>query len=52
MYDFSHDTRCTPDPDVFVAHRAVLVENQPVFNAALTEQLVAIITLLGISCYF
>jgi hypothetical protein len=34
---FPDDTRSTTNPNVFVAHWAILVENKPVFNAAFAK---------------
>ena len=35
--DFADNTGGTPDTDVFVAHRTVLVQDKPILNAALAE---------------
>jgi len=44
--------RRTADADVLVAHRAVLVKNQPVLDAALAEELVAVVAFFSLAGYF
>ena len=50
--DLFHYPRCTSYLYVLVTHRAILVEYQPVLNAQLAEQLVAVVTFLGIAAHF
>ena len=50
--DFFHNPGGTSNFDVFMAHRAVFVQDQPIFNAELAEQLVAIVTFFCISAHF
>ena len=47
--DLLHDSAGAANTNVLVAARAILVELQPVFDAALTEELVAVVTLLGLA---
>ena len=46
------NSRRTPDLNVEMAHWAILVHYQPILNAELTVQLVAVVTLFGISAHF
>ncbi len=48
-YNFSDNSGRATDSYVFVAHWAVLVQNQPIFNASFAKELVAIVTFFGIS---
>jgi len=50
--DLLHHPTRTSNPDVLVAARAVLVELQPVLDASLAKELVAIVTFLGLSAHF
>ena len=49
--DLPDDPRGAPDANVLVAHRTVLVQNEPVLYASLAEQLIAVVALLGIPCH-
>ena len=50
--DFLDDARCAPDFNVEVAHRAIFVHYQPILDAKLTVQLVAIVALFRVSAHF
>ena len=52
MDNFFDYTRSAPYFYIFVAHWTVLIKNQPVFNAQLAKQFVAIVTFLCISTHF
>ena len=39
------------DFNVLVAHRAILVENQPVFDTKLAKQFVAVVALFGVTAH-
>jgi hypothetical protein len=47
--NFSNNTGCSSNSDVFMAHGTVLIQNQPVFYASFTKELIAIITFFCIS---
>lgn len=49
--DLLHDSTGAPNLDILVAHRAVFVENEPVFDAQLAEELVAVVTLLRVAAH-
>ena len=49
--DFFDDTRGTPNFDVKMANRAVLVHHKPILDAQLAEQLVAIVTLFRVTAH-
>ena len=49
MYNFFDYARGASYPDVLLAARTILVELQPVLDAALAEQLVAVVALFGFS---
>jgi hypothetical protein len=49
--DLPDNTRRPSNPDVFMAHGAVLVKDQPILDASLAKQLVAVVTLLCVSCH-
>ena len=46
------DARRSPDLDIKMAHRAVLVHDQPILDAQLAVQLVAVVALLRVSAHF
>lgn len=50
--DFFDDSRRSPDLDIKVAHGTVLVHDQPVLNAKLTVQFVAVVAFFGVSAHF
>lgn len=51
VYDFPDNTRCPSYSNVFMTHGTVLIEDQPILNASLAKQLVAVVTLLCVSCH-
>ena len=48
---FDH-SRSSSNFDVLMAHRAIFIQDEPVFNAKLAEQLIAIVTFFGVSGQF
>ena len=47
--NLSNDARCTSNTDVFMAHWAVLIQNQPILYTSLAKELIAIVTFFGIT---
>jgi hypothetical protein len=47
--DFFDYSRCTSNFDVFVAHRTVFVQNEPILDTLFAEKSITVITLFGIS---
>ncbi len=47
--DFLDHSRRFFNPNVFVTHWTIFVQNQPVFNASLAEKLIAIVAFFGIT---
>ena len=49
MYDLLDNSARSSDSDILVATRAVLIELQPILNASLAKQLIAVIALFGLA---
>lgn len=47
MYDLLDDSTRAPNPNVLVTTGTVLIKLQPILNAPLAEELVAVVALLG-----